>query len=321
MIGVIGVKLRDKLSIGVMVRLTKNLKPYSMSANLKFIQGNQADALELGRKYRRRLKNVVHKTCNTSVSQNYQHLYIYGPAGIGKTFLVKNQLTEAGVRHYLVSGIASIYSLGVFLAVLQNSNSEREKVFIFVDDCDEILKTEANCNIMKNVLSGEKHFTYEKSMTSIMPILSEVQRSAILNFSSDDKMGFSVPTDNFIFIFTSNFKLPCDDEVQKAREKGSRNRAILMAHHNAIRSRIQCADFELNDAEKWGWSADVLLNTTCLERLNLSKEEKNKILDFNWKNWHRLKERSIRSIEKIAAAMRENPEDYMDVWEIDFLNN
>jgi hypothetical protein len=247
-------------------------------------------------------------------------LYVYGPAGIGKTFLVKKQLEESGVKHYLVSGANSIYTLGVFLAVLQSSNPEREKRYIFIDDCDEILKSEANCNIMKNVLFGEKKFVYEKSMNSIMPTLTEVQRSAILSFSSDDKMGYSIPTDNLVFIFTSNFKLPFDDEVQAAREKG-RSKAVLMAHHNAIRSRVQCADFDLSDAEKWGWSADVILNTSCLESLNLTEEERKQILDFNWNNWERLKERSIRSIEKIALALRENPEDYMDVWEIDFLNN
>lgn len=285
----------------------------------KSIQGSQSDALERGKMYRKRFSKVISKICQESVTQRYQHLYVYGPAGIGKTFMVKKQLEESGVKHFLVTGANSIFTLGVFLAVLQTNNTEKEKIYLFVDDCDEILKTEANCNIMKNVLFGEKRFVYEKSMNSILPTLTEVQRSAIFNFSSDDKLGFSVPTDNLVFIFTSNFKLPCDDEVQEAREKG-RTKAVLMSHHNAIRSRVQCADFELSDAEKWGWSADVILNTACLESLNLTDEERKEILDFNWNNWERLKERSIRSIEKIAVVMRENPEDYMDVWEIDFLN-
>lgn len=290
-----------------------------MTRTIKKIQGTKEDALERGKMYRKRFSKVITKICEDSVTQRYQHLYVYGPAGIGKTFMVKKQLEESGVKHYLVTGANSIFTLGVFLAVLQSSNPEREKCYIFIDDCDEILKSEANCNIMKNVLFGEKKFVYEKSMNSIMPTLTEVQRSAILSFSSDDKMGYAVPTDNLVFIFTSNFKLPCDDEVQAAREKG-RSKAVLMAHHNAIRSRVQCADFDLSDAEKWGWSADVILNTTCLESLNLTEEERKQVLDFNWNNWERLKERSIRSIEKIAVALRENPEDYMDVWEIDFLN-
>lgn len=290
-----------------------------MRRTIKGIQGSQSEALERGKMYRKRFSKVISKICEESVTQRYQHLYVYGPAGIGKTYMVKKQLEESGVKYYLVTGTNSIFTLGVFLAVIQANNPEKEKIYIFIDDCDEILKSESNCNIMKNVLFGEKRFVYEKSMNSILPTLTEVQRSAIFNFSSDDKLGFSVPTDNLVFIFTSNFKLPCDDEVQEAREKG-RTKAVLMSHHNAIRSRVQCADFELSDAEKWGWSADVILNTACLESLNLTDEERKKILDFNWNNWERLKERSIRSIEKIAVVMRENPEDYMDVWEIDFLN-
>jgi hypothetical protein len=290
-----------------------------MRRKIKGIQGSQSEALERGKMYRKRFSKVISKICEESVTQRYQHLYVYGPAGIGKTFMVKKQLEESGVKYYLVTGTNSIFTLGVFLAVIQANNLEKEKIYIFIDDCDEILKSESNCNIMKNVLFGEKRFVYEKSMNSILPTLTEVQRSAIFNFSADDKLGFSVPTDNLVFIFTSNFKLPCDDEVQEAREKG-RTKAVLMSHHNAIRSRVQCADFELSDAEKWGWSADVILNTACLESLNLTDEERKEILDFNWNNWERLKERSIRSIEKIAVVMRENPEDYMDVWEIDFLN-
>jgi ATPase family associated with various cellular activities (AAA) len=284
------------------------------------IQGTQQEALEMGKKYRKRLTAVISKICDNSPVNNYQHLYVYGPAGIGKTFLVKKQLDESGINYNLVTGANSIFTLGVFLAVLQYANPERAKRYIFVDDCDEILKSESNCNIMKNVLFGEKKFVYEKSMNSLLPALTEVQRSAILNFSSDDKMGYSVPTDNLVFIFTSNFKLACDDEVQEAREKG-RSKAVLMSHHNAIRSRVKCADFDLSDAEKWGWAADVVLNTPCLGSLNLTYEERKQILDFNWNNWDRLKERSIRSIEKIAVALIENPEDYEDVWAIDFLKN
>jgi predicted ATPase len=91
----------------------------------KTIYGTQQEALERGIRYRKRLTKVISKICETSVSNNYQHLYVYGPAGIGKTYLVKKQLEESGVKHYLVSGANSIYTLGVFLAFLQSYNIER----------------------------------------------------------------------------------------------------------------------------------------------------------------------------------------------------
>jgi hypothetical protein len=78
-------------------------------------------------------------------------------------------------------------------------------------------------------------------------------------------------------------------------------------------------DFSLSNAELWGWIADVVLNTTCLDELELSVDQKHSILDFIWDNWESLTERSIRLIEKMAIIMQEYPDTYMSVWEIDFL--
>ena len=92
-----------------------------------------------------------------------------------------------------------------------------------------------------------------------------------------------------------------------------------MGHKNAIRSRCNVADFDLKNEAHWGWIADVVLNTTCLDGLDLSVEQKETILDFIWDNWESLTERSIRLIEKMAIIMQEYPDTYMSVWEIDFL--
>jgi hypothetical protein len=78
-------------------------------------------------------------------------------------------------------------------------------------------------------------------------------------------------------------------------------------------------DFSLSNAELWGWIADVVLNTPCLDVLELSVDQKQSILDFIWDNWESLTERSIRLIEKMAIIMQEYPDTFLSVWEIDFL--
>jgi hypothetical protein len=133
-------------------------------------------------------------------------------------------------------------------------------------------------------------------------------------------MGFTVPTSNFIFVFASNFKLPFDDDVKSARDKGQA-RSTLLAHKNAIRSRCRVADFDLNWQVHWGWIADVALNTNCLDNYGIAPLDRQLILDFMWNNWYKLTERSIRTIEKMADVMRENPDNYIRFWEIDFLIN
>ena len=78
-------------------------------------------------------------------------------------------------------------------------------------------------------------------------------------------------------------------------------------------------DFKLNDDTLWGWIADVILNTDCLSKYNISDEDKLTILDFIWDNWFNLTERSIRLVEKMSFIMLEYPEIYKSVWKIDFL--
>jgi hypothetical protein len=78
-------------------------------------------------------------------------------------------------------------------------------------------------------------------------------------------------------------------------------------------------DFSLSNAEFWGWIADVVLNTDCLAEQNITIEEKEAILNFLWDNWLYLTERSIRLIEKMTIIMKEYPNTFKSVWEIDFL--
>jgi len=173
---------------------------------------------------------------------------------------------------------------------------------------------------MKNVLDGNQQFIYEKSLSSQWSNMTPLQQEAIKHFQGEGKMGFCVPTDKMVFVFASNFKLPVDDEVRDARNKG-KSKMVLLAHKNAIRSRCRVADFDLSWEDHWGWIADVVLNTSCLDSWNVSTEEKQIILDFLWHFWDKLTERSIRLIEKMAVSMREHTEAYRITWELDYLKN
>ncbi|BBE17587.1 hypothetical protein AQPE_1743 [Aquipluma nitroreducens] len=281
---------------------------------------SQMEAIERGKVNRLRLKQLVKNISLVKEGDRYPHLYFFSPPGLGKTYTVLNYLKDSKIRYIQVSGNVSMFAFGIQLAVINYLNPERENIVIFVDDCDEILKNEPNCNTMKNVLDGSKVFTYEKSLTSQFNNLSAIQQAAITHFQEEGKMGFSVPTDNLIFVFTSNFKLPVDDEVQLAREKGLA-KSVLLSHRNAIRSRCRVADFDIGWAEQWGWIADVVLNTSCLAPYQLTSMETQIILDFLWYNWEFLTERSIRLVEKMANTMKEYPENFKLLWEIDYLKN
>lgn len=276
----------------------------------------QHTALKEGQAQRKRLTHIVNKAVKSSPCAAYPHTYIYSPPGLGKTFTVNQSLKGLDIPFFELSGAVSMFAFGVSLATIRFKMPKDQTIIVSVDDCDGILKNEENINIMKNVLSGKRIFAYEKSLQSQIGNLTELQQQAIQFHSTDDRMGFSVPTENIIFIFTSNFRLPDDDEVKEAREKGG-NKNILKVHRNAIRSRCKTMDFDLTKEQHWGWMADVMLSS----ELNKCLEENDKytILNWVWNNWEKMTERSIRTLEKMAETLIEEPEDYIISWEIDLL--
>ena len=279
---------------------------------------SQQESINTGALKRLRFIDHIERTTKVNEVNKYTHSYIYSPPGIGKTYTIQKQLDELGVNYLKITGNVSMYAFGIQLCVINYHNPNRERVVVFVDDCESLFATEESCNMMKNVLDGCKRFTYEKSLQSQWSNLSEIQKESVKYHQSDEKMGFEVPTETMVFIFASNFKLPVDDDI-KAMKNKSTTRSILMSHKHAIRSRCTVGDFEMSDEDLWGWIADVTLNTECLHRYNLSDTMKMEMLNFLWDNWDNLKERSIRLVEKMAAIVNEYPDKYNLIWEIDFL--
>ena len=276
---------------------------------------NIEQIVKKGQLVRKRLLKVVERAVTSSTDAAYPHTYIYSPPGLGKTHTVNRYLKENDMLYFEISGAVSLFAFGVSLATIRY-NYPNEKIIVSVDDCDGIFKTEENINIIKNVLSGSRTFTYQKSMQSLIGNLSDVQQDAVNHFASDERLGFQIPCENFIFIFTSNFRLPNDDEVTVAREKGG-NANVRKVHLNAIRSRCKTMDFELDKETHFGWIADVILNENLTPEV--SYDHKVEILTWVYNNWSNMTERSIRTLEKMAQSIVDEPEDYQMIWDIDYL--
>jgi hypothetical protein len=277
-------------------------------------------ALQLGRQKRRRLQDVLQRYLEVNQLESYPHLVISSRPGIGKTHSALEILTRSEVPHYMISGSTSMFAFGIALAVIQYENPAFVSVNILVDDCDSLFNDVTSLNTMKNVLNVGGTFRYEKSMSTQRNFLSELQKLAIDHFSADGRMGFTVPTHNLRFIFTSNIKLPTENDVYRETQKG-KSKGILMSHQNAIRSRCRCLDITLSDVENWGWIADVLKTTQCITSKGVTDEQIDEILEFFWEKWEKLNEHSIRTAEKMAESIIANPNPaiYKAQWEIDFL--
>jgi hypothetical protein len=51
----------------------------------------------------------------------------------------------------------------------------------------------------------------------------------------------------------------------------------------------------------------------------ISNDQKNEILNWISLNWSEMTERSIRTLEKMAQSIVDEPEDYLTIWDIDYL--
>ncbi len=283
-----------------------------------FGKTTKEEALIEGMNLRIRFQQIIEMVTLTEMTCKYPHTYLFSPPGIGKTFSITKHLRESGKNFVNITGNISLFAFGIQLAVINHMNTEKEKVIIFIDDTDSLLSTEESLNQFKLILETPRQFTYEKSLQSQWGNLTEFQIEAVKAHQNERACGFVVPCENFVFIFGSNIKLPYDDVVANARDKNQAKTGILSGK-NAIRSRCNVYDFDLNHVELWGFLASVALQTGCLDQFGLNEEEKLNILDFLWENWEFLKERSIRLIEKMAIVLKAYPDTYKSVWSIDFL--
>ncbi len=278
----------------------------------------RAEALARGTELRARFNNLIARNQEVNQESAFQHLYISSRPGLGKTFTTKEILGQSEVPLYFINGGTSSFAFAMAIAVINFNNPALLSVNVVVDDCDSLLNDMQSINMLKNVLNRDGEVRYEKSLSSQINYMTETQKAAISHFSIGERMGFSVPTHNMRFIFLSNVRLPTDDDVVKAAQKGTA-KSILKIHQNAIRSRCRVLDVDLTKEEHYGWLADVCLNTDCLRSIGLNDERIAILLNYLYHNFDRLNEKSIRTAIKMAETMMSNREAYRVIWDFDFL--
>lgn len=282
---------------------------------LKFSKSQMAH-IEAGKSKRHGLVRAARKAVNLQGDELHPHTYLFSNPGLGKTYNVTKSIKESGKPYRVVSGSISMFAFGIDVMVAHFEKKEGEKVYIIVDDCDQILDSVDNLNIMKNVLSGNK--IYQRMMAVPLHMLSEYQRTILPHYQQPGEMGYTVPCNDFVFIFCSNYKLPTDNEVKDAIEKkGATKTTNKLMSLNAIRSRCVTKDFTMDWEIEWGWIAEVILNDYPEFKVGL--EEKMIILDWMYNNWNHMTEHSVRTAEKMAQVMIDEGDEYRDAWEADFL--
>jgi hypothetical protein len=280
---------------------------------MSHFNNNQLKLLKEVRELKSSMSTLIGR--NTLGDNKYSHLIISGPPGLGKTYFVKNLLKECEIESVSISGSVSLYALGIRLAILNTIRDPNEITYVHVDDSDVIFKDEESCNIFKNVLFDEQEFVYEKNIRRLLSSLDESQRLAVESHMSENSIGFKVPLKNVVFVITTNVPLPTDKQISKIM--GKNGMAGIKVHRNAIRSRCRYRDLSFNESKRWAWIADAIIKEQYQ-----SEQEKTMItavLTFLWDYRSEMNEHSIRTAEKMLLIAQNDPINYLQTWQNEFL--
>lgn len=282
----------------------------------------QKEAIRKGAQKRKSLIREASRAAQRAAGQetrtDYLDTILAGTTGIGKTYNVEKSIEDLGVPSLTLKGNKSMFAFGGDLMLLHSQMPKGTKLALIVDDCDSFFENKENINILKGMTgkTGSRQFQYNKKINEHM--FTEMQMAVMEQYQTPGMHGFTVPTDDFVFIFTTNFKLPYESDAKEILEKngpsGKANKQLDLA---AIRGRFNVKDMFLQFEENWGWIAEVGLNDGGLEMIN--EEQRMILLDWMYNNWNDMTETNIRTIEKMAYEMIDYPDEYRDNWEADFL--
>jgi hypothetical protein len=253
-----------------------------------------------------------------AVRNEYLDTILTGTTGIGKTRNVEKAIDEIGVPYITLKGNKSMFAFGGDLMLLHSRMPKGSKMALIIDDCDSFFENKENINMLKGMTGkvGTRQFQYNKKINE--HAFTEAQMQVMEQYQTEGMHGFTVPTDDFIFIFTTNFNLPFESDAKEAMEKGVSAKANRLQDLAAVRGRFNVKDYMLDKETNWGWIAEVALNDGGLDMLE-SDAEKMFLLDWMYNNWDDMTETNIRTIEKMAYEMVDYPDEYRDNWEADFL--
>lgn len=248
---------------------------------------------------------------------NYRHLILSGPAGLGKTHLIRTFFEMHDVPNVRITGAVSLFSLGIRLAVIMRNRDPNETLFIHIDDADVAFRTEEGCNLLKQMLFDDKAFVYEKNIVPLLLSFPAEVRQAVESFRSEGSFGFRVPLSNVVFIITTNIPYPADTEVR--RHLGRNGHSGILVHRNAIRSRCRYRSLDFSNEQRWAWIADAFLENGQIRAEN-NLVIKN-MLDFLWEYRAVAQEHTIRAAEIMLKIAEEKPTTYIKEWKNEFLWN
>ena len=279
---------------------------------------DQIHLISKGAIHRQTLRNRIDEALNNN--QFGDNFILSSLPGLGKTYEMERALTKLKNAPLVFRGDNGIFGYIIDIATAIYLNGGPSKPLVVVnDDCD-VLFDDKNINTTKKMFDDTRTLRYGKNYKSIKPLCSDPQWEAILSFADDTRAGLDIDVKNVTFITLTNYHLNSVDEVE-SQEEGSAKYNKYNARY-AIRRRTQYKPIEMPTMELWGYVADVVLNEKICEKFmpNITQPHKEQILQWCHGKWeHGITERNLSIVEKMTKDIVLYPNDYLDIWEQEYV--
>jgi hypothetical protein len=214
-------------------------------------------------------------------------MIVSGPPGIGKSYGVERALEKQNMfediagtsrKFEVVKGAMS--AIGLYKKLYEHSAKGHVVCF---DDCDAILYDDLALNLLKAALDTGK------------------KRTLHWNTESRTLMAEGMPNSFEFFggvIFITNIKF---DNVKSKK---------LQDHLQALQSRCHYLDLTIDSMRDRMLRIRQICRIGMLEKYGMPKDQEEELIQFVFKNKHKLREISLRMVLKIADLWKMSPDRY-----------
>jgi hypothetical protein len=279
---------------------------------MKLLSEKQVLFVEQGKLNRNRLRSAIERAVNRTTARDF---YIYSPPGLGKSYTTEQVFATNNIVPVRIQGNTSLFGFVVDMAMIQSTRDPNQHLYLFIDDCDNLLLHQDSVNTLKIALQNNI-LNYNKNLGAQYAMLEEFQKQCLDQFRVQGRNGVSIPLKGITIIWCSNYKLADQQDVNAASSDVKRQKYI---DEEALRRRLNARDYELEGDMLWGWIADCVLNETPTSMAAAKRLELEHILNWMHSNWSNLKEHNISFAEKLYEEMTLDPDSYLTAWEYDYL--
>lgn len=257
-----------------------------------------------------------------------RHTILSGPPGVGKTYGTMDECNKAGVNYIVVPPGMSDIGLTVKLASAVYALAPNEELVVILDDADDVVFSDyPTLNKWKIAMADVDYdqgiiptYNHPVSLNNTLITLQKQADAdpkrqtlvdALKSFIAPDSVGASIPMDRVRFIVLCNLDLE-DTKIFKGKMKSAIGPVL-----DRFKYKRMSVDWE----KQWGWTAYVLGETQPFEDHALTEEQKVELMSWMYSNWSRLRSTSYRTVRRLAAAMINEPDDYIDQWKQEMIGN